>query len=366
MKKLLVLVFIFSPIFVIAQYTLNKGYDNIEIRGNITTYYKYRWYPENSLETNAKAEKNLFKLKDARIKLEGSSNKRKLEYELHLDFAKLKDSEQPVLDAYVTYDSFIETTVGFTKIPFSRHSKIAIIYQPWLKRAQIIDEGQHRRDIGLHLKKSLYSGKIQLFGSIIDGEKDLVSDNDNSGNLEYVSRVEIAYPTKMKYRAFDLAQSSVPIFSLGTSFRTSKKEETDIYDEVIFYKINGTKRSYQFDFASMYKGFSFLCEGHKIEYDWNSRIPSKTETLGFLIEGNYLFKKYNSVIAFRYDQTDINGVSGNNPAPGIQEETFSIGYNYRFNEHMNVLKIQFRKNYYPNQNLPSKNEIRIGLQYLIG
>ena len=79
---------------------------------------------------------------------------------MHLDFAKLKDNEQPLMDAYVTFNNKLETTVGFTKLPFSRHSKTAIIYQPWLKRAQIIDEGQHRRDIGLHLSYGILNDKI--------------------------------------------------------------------------------------------------------------------------------------------------------------------------------------------------------------
>ena len=375
MKKLFFFLFIQNLVF--SQYTFNKGYDNLEIRGNITTYYKYRWYPNDSIETDNKQEKNLFKLKDARIKLEGSINKRKIEYEMHLDFAKLKDNEQPLMDAYVTFNNKLETTVGFTKLPFSRHSKTAIIYQPWLKRAQIIDEGQQRRDIGLHLSYGILNDKIQLFSSIVDGEKDLVSDNDASGNLEYIGRIELAYPTKMKYRSLDLAHSSTPIFSLGSSYRSSTKSETDVFDEIIYYKINGTKKSYEFDFAIMYKGFSFLAEAHSIDYLWENSQRENSNTIGLLIEGNYLLKRYNSVFALRYDHTDINGTVS---LPGIQQQTISIGYNYRFNEHMNVLKIQFRREIYDgninsigdlfspplNTSNPFKNEIRIGLQYIIG
>ena len=181
----------------------------------------------------------------------------------------------------------------------------------------------------------------------------------------------------MKYRSLDLAHSSTPIFSLGSSYRSSTKSETDVFDEIIYYKINGTKKSYEFDFAIMYKGFSFLAEAHSIDYLWENSQRENSNTIGLLIEGNYLLKRYNSVFALRYDHTDINGTVS---LPGIQQQTISIGYNYRFNEHMNVLKIQFRREIYDgnmnsigdlfspplNTSNPFKNEIRIGLQYIIG
>ena len=359
------------PALSFCQYSLNKSYDNIEIRGNITTYYKYRWYPADSAETASKVHKNLFKLKDLRLKIEGSSNKRDIDYEMHFDFAKIINNEVPILDAYVTYNNFLETTIGYTKLPFSRHSRIAIIYSPWLKRAQIIDEGQVRRDIGLHLSKGFFNDKIQIFTSIVNGESSLVSENDVQGGVEFIGRVELAYPAKMKYRAIDIATSPIPIFSIGTSFRQSRKGSTGYMEgeDAIFNKIDGIKKFHQADFALMYRGFSLLSEIHLIDYYFDTN-SNKWSTSGVLLEGNYFLKKYNSVLALRYDNTDINfyNVGEENGSVGAIKETISFGYNYRFNSHLNLLKIQFKKeiNGGTNSNSPSKYEIRIGLQYLIG
>ena len=81
-------------------------------------------------------------------------------------------------------------------------------------------------------------------------------------------------------------------------------------------------------------------------------------------------KKYNSVFALRYDNTDVNfyNVDSQNGSGGDITETLSIGYNYRINSHLNVLKIQFRKeiNGGTSAGDPAKYEIRVGLQYLIG
>ena len=317
--------------------------------------------------------KNLFKLKDLRIKLEGSSNKSEIEYEMHLDFANIVSGEHPVLDAYVKFNYPINTTLGFQKLPFSRHSMIAIIYSPWLKRAQIIDEGQTRRDVGLHLKKAFLNEKIQIYGSVVNGEKDLVQENDKKAGVEYIGRVELAYPAKIKYRAIDIATSPIPVFSLGTSYRQSTKGQNAFYDDEIYHKINGTKKSYGADFAMMFRGFSLLGEYHFIDYDWDQDTYPDREnwkTTGCLFEGNYFFKKYKSVLALRYDNTRINfyNMGSDDGNLGVKKETISIGYNFRINSHLNVLKIQFKKeiNGGVNHGDPSKYEIRIGLQYLIG
>ena len=374
MLRLLFILFLL-PFFSFSQYSFNKGYDNIEIRGNITTYYKYRWYPSDDELTSDKINKNLFKLKDVRLKIEGSSNKRDINYEIHFDFAKSVNGEIPILDAYVTYNKFIETTIGLHKLNFSRHSRIAIIYSPWLKRAQIIDKGQTRRDVGLHLSKGFLNDKIQLFGSVVNGEPSLVSENDIKGGVEYIGRLELSYPCKMKYRAIDVSTSPIPVFSFGTSYRHSQKGSNDFMEgeDEIFTKINGVKRFYQADFALMYRGFSFLSEFHLIDYHWDQTMnlsQEKWSTSGVILEGNYFLKKYNSVFALRYDNTDVNfyNVDSQNGSGGDITETLSIGYNYRINSHLNVLKIQFRKeiNGGTSAGDPAKYEIRVGLQYLIG
>lgn len=416
-----------------AQYTLNKGYDNIEIRGSVTSLLKHRWYPDSAEYSIEKQHKNLMRLKDARIRLKGSSMKSKFKYELHLDFANLANNsnqpEVPLLDGYVTYCGPLDVTLGYTKLPFSRESMTPIIYSPWLKRSMIVDEGQSRRDVGIHLEKGFLSDKINVYASYVNGLPEISKQQDDSLGYELVTRIDLAYPTKMKYRAVDLSRSHIPVVSIGSSMRRSHKGQIyDADDETIFNGVDGVKQSISGDLAIMYKGFSVLVERHHIRYSLDEialsleqqdqlanyphldfvfpsfpftyMIGDDVVTPDFYSQGmvyqlTYFAKKYNSVLSLRYDWANINfhtdknylvtmeGPNGELLYPtrmpyedGKKEKTIALAYNYRFNNHLSVLKFQLSRTIfdgfdnfgsnYDYSSRPKMIEIRLGLQYIIG
>lgn len=407
--------FIFLTLFVVdsnAQYSLNKSYDNIEIRGNITPFYKFRLYPESDSLSLIKQHKNIMRLKDARIRLKGSSMKKFFEYELHLDFANLIDGtsnqpEVPILDGYVTLNHHIETTLGYTKIPFSRESMTPIIYSPFLKRSMIIDEGQSRRDVGLHLQKGMYSEKIKFYASYVNGLPEISKQQDDSLGNELITRIEVSWPSKMKYRGVDIANSPIPVFSFGTAYRYSHKGKNwDADDETIWTGIDGIKQSLTTDLAINYRGIQLLIERNHISYDYDDLyigtpeidaiiesnpfytppwpdypfiLPENQYTTGYLMQLTYYLKKYKSVFSFRYDQANINYSKNSeyqNFKKGKIEDNYTFAYNYRFNNHLSVFKIQIGKTLFSGTDIygadldyskrPSMLEIRLGFQYVIG
>ena len=410
-----VLLTLFLTFFVVnanAQYSLNKSYDNIEIRGNITPFYKFRIYPESDSLSLIKQHKNIMRLKDARIRLKGSSMKKFFEYELHLDFANLIDGtsnqpKMPVLDGYVTLNHHIETTLGYTKIPFSRESMTAIIYSPFLKRSMIIDEGQSRRDVGLHLQKGILSDKIKFYASYVNGLPEISKQQDDSLGNELITRLEMSWPSKMKHRGVDVAKSPIPVFSLGTAYRYSHKGKNwDADDETIWTGIDGVKQSLTTDFAINYRGIQLLIERNHISYDYDDLyigtaeidaviasnpsynppwpdypfiLPENQYTTGYLMQLTYYLKKFNSVFSLRYDQANINYSKNSehqNFMKGKIEDTFAFAYNYRLNNHLSVLKVQIGKTIFSGTDIygadldyskrPSMLEIRLGFQYIIG
>ena len=371
------------------QYSLNKSYDNLEIRGNITSMFKGRIYPGDSDFTNQKLDKSLFRLKDARIRFKGSSNKKQFSYELQLDFANMMSNdipEVPVLDANVTLRTFADITMGYQKLPFSRESLIPIIYTPWLKRSMIVDEGQARRDVGIHLEKNFLNDRINFYTSLVNGMPALTKTNDDSLGFEFVSRVDFSYPTKMKFRALDLANSKIPVFSLGLNYRNSSKSQNyDADDEDIWTGIDGEKKSYIIDFATFYRGFSFLLETHRINYNYNRNTifnvvdstyvdispfyhPSSngsTRTDGFLSQVSYYSERFKSALSIRYDLANINQGSLEFKN-GKKEESIGVAYNYFFNSHLSIFKLQIIRTNFNYESRPNMIEIRAGLQYIIG
>lgn len=391
----------------VAQYSLNKSYDNIEIRGNITSIYKGRWYPDSANYTLSKQHKNLMRLKDARVRLKGSSMKKKFNYELHLDFANLADQsnspELPILDGYVTYNGPLDITVGYTKLPISRESMTPIIYSPWLKRSMIIDEGQSRRDLGVHLEKGIFSDKINFYTSFVNGLTEISKQQDDSLGYELISRIDFAYPSKMKYRAINISRSALPILSLGVSYRQSHKGEFhDADDETIWTGIDGLKQSLSYDFAVKFKGISLLIERHQINYEMdpifigNLSIPPQAQvnypnypyvrddfkTKGKIVQLSYYHKKWRSVYSIRYDDANINYLEKDNELTsydesiGKNEKTIGFAYNYRFNSHLSVFKLQLTRTVFAGFDKygatldyslrPKMYELRVGFQYIIG
>lgn len=339
---------IFCLIFgsqVFGQLTLTNGNNVLEFGGAITTYYNHRIYKPGQTDF----KKNRFKLRDAQIKLEGRIAN-DYEYEVQFDFANLGgalDPENPpLMDAYIIYKglSFADFKVGFQKLPYSRSSLVPFFYSPFFQRSEFVrGEVFSRRDVGLTVMKDFYNGKVNaMFGAYTGmGEFTLAGNNDLSGNLEYIGRVDFSYPSKYKYRELDVNVTAIPVFQIGLNARFAEKGTT-LGKDYQLTTIDGSRTLYGADLSIKYMGFSAQLEAHQMVVNPKDtlRFFGESNDGSFLAGGmhaqiNYFSKKLNSSLSARYENFNLN-----NHYQGVNER-LSFAYTYQIDGWNSAIKMQY-------------------------
>ncbi|WP_312750905.1 porin [Epilithonimonas hominis] len=362
MRKIYILGMLFISQIVFSQVTISNGNHVVEISGLISSYYNYRPLKEGF----ENKKNNRFELRDAQLQIEGRIGKI-WEYELKYDFADASyngedfDAENPgLMEASVTYNGlkFVDIQGGYGKLYYGRSSIVPFQYSPFWQRA-IIAKGdlQSARDLGITLKKDFWNQKVNAYAGIYTGLGEMSvknGDNDASGKFEYVGRVDVSYPSRVRYRDIDDDISPIPMFQLGLNARYADKAlpsgktfppgAAGDYD---WKMINGKRYGYGLDFFAMYKGVSAEFEIHKIKAEpQNASDPLyKGYTLeqtggyvqagGFLTQLNYNFKKINTIFSVRYEELDLNDL-----VPG-KAKRFSGAVAYKINGYNAMIKAQY-------------------------
>jgi hypothetical protein len=246
----------------------------------------------------------------------------------------VQDEDNGLMEAHVTYSplgSGTEIKFGFDKVCYSRSSLTSLYSIPFFSRAEVVSgDFFARRDVGLLITQGFLNDRILLYGGVYTGlgEASLGGDNEASGKLEYIGRVEFSYPSKFRYNDIDDKISQRPMFSVGANARYAEKQ-TDSGIDYFIKTINGKKSVIGFDSAFQWKGFSFLYEIHKAQL-----IPNDTMRVsnsggnyfdagGYLIQAAYKIRPWRSVFAIRYDELNPNDLLQN-------DINRSITYAYMF------------------------------------
>jgi hypothetical protein len=422
---LLILVALVSFAETKAQISFNAGHHNFEISGAIYGFYNHRFdansrlnsFSPDPLPNNADYNNNRFDLRNAVITFEGRSG-RNFEYQVQYNFAKTSDNdpENPALmDAYMAYKGFkyVKIKAGYQKLPYSRMSQTSFSYMPFVQRAEIIrGEVFSRRDIGIVLYQDYWNQRVNAYLGAFsgNGESALTGRNDINGKLEYVGRVDVSYPVRLRYREIDVNHSPVPIFQVGVNARYKQRADPRLNDgndapfnpnlppfpTVPRYElknIQGTKRMVGFDLAAQYQGLAFQFEWHQMRVHpgatYLSFLNGKEAQTNFFKAGGFVgqltyhAKPLKSAFAVRYDRLLANDLAGSRPTDdyfgGIDaldfgkdaanistQENVSLGYMYFMNGFNSVLRIDYRwrwrKDLVNNRN--AADQIRIGWQYL--
>lgn len=383
----LLLYLLFMPVVSYSQLTLSNGVHNIEISGGISAYYNQRFLKEG--ETNQ--QKNRHRLRDAQIQIEGRYRD-KVEYEFQIDFADLTraatgpiDGENPgLMDAYVIFKGleFIDIQVGYGKTPYSRSSLVPFIYTPYWQRAEMVrGDVFARRDVGITLRRTFWKQRIRVQGGVYNGigEISLRGDNDPSGNLEYIGRVDFAYPSRYRYRDIDDKVSPIPMFNLGANVRHTNKQQPvggllppASVGEYGIKVIDGIKTGYGFDISAQYMGFSAQFEMHQFimepQNPQNFLFQGLSEDFhegyvragGYYGQLNYFSREWNSIFSGRYEALNINDL-----AEG-ELQRISVAYAYMFSGFDTMLKIQYFRVLSEEDKIDAlrwTEQIRIGMQY---
>jgi len=260
------------------------------------------------------------------------------EYELQVDFVDLAssatgeiDPENPgLMEARVTYKGleFIDVELGYGKLYYSRSSLNPFIYSPYWQRAQIVrGDIFSRRDVGITLKKGLWRQLVNVYAGAYTGlgEISLRGDNDSSGALEYVGRIDFAYPSRYRYREIDDRVTPIPMFQLGLNGRYTDRQLTEgrpfpegSQGEYGLKMIDGKRYVYGMDFSFQYMGFSGQFEIHQMRGEplspsnplFQGLVPAQTNGYflagGWLSQINYFHKPWKSIISLRYEELDLS------------------------------------------------------------
>lgn len=348
--------------FAHAQVTISDGRHVMEISGGISTYYNHRVLKPTSDNRN----KDRFRLRDAQIQIEGRIGNL-YEYELQVDFVDLAsfatgeiDPENPgLMDAYIRYKGlkFVDVQVGYGKLYYSRSSLTPFTRTPYWQRAQIVRGNMFsRRDVGVTLMKNFWRQRINMYAGAYTGlgEITLRGDNDASGGLEYVGRVDVAYPTRYRYRDIDDRVTPIPMFSVGLNGRYAEKNLPEgrsfpsfSTGEFGLKVINGERYAYGLDAAFMYMGFSGSFEIHQMRMiPQNANDPLfqgflPEQTNGYILAGgnvsqlNYFSKKLKSIISVRYEELDLSDL-----IPG-KSQRLSAALAYQIRGFDSMIKFQY-------------------------
>lgn len=373
MKKLLLLLLL-APAFANAQFVISDGKKSLEISGVIYTFYNHRFYEKG--ETNK--DKDLFRLRDARIKFVGDL-KKKIAFNLDINFAGLpqlntdeSSTYNPFLnDANITWSApgGIDLCVGYMGVDFGRSSMASIFTSPFMERPQFT-KGDYfnRRDVGVSLTRLFWDKRVRLNTGVYNGLGTAVPNNDKSGNLLYSARADFSYPNKVEYDEADLEHLDKPNFSVGVDGMYSNKQKASDPSFPIY--VNGKRLVYGADFQFMYKGFSLIAEINQLRGTprdssdiWlNGQKTTYFRSGAWTLSASYYFKKAKSLVGLRYDDVNLNDV-----IVGDDRRQLSIAYSYMLNDFRTCFRIQYWKRF--NQGLTgqpwNEDQLRIGVQVLI-
>jgi len=375
MKKLLFIIVI-SPLFTNAQFVIEdgKGKKKLEISGVVYTFYNRRFYKEG--ETNK--DKNLFRLRDARIKFIGDL-KKKIAFNLDINFAGLESLNtdesatfNPFLnDANITWTApgDIDLSVGYMGIDYGRSSMASIFTSPFMERPQFTKgDYYNRRDLGVCLTRQFWDKRVRLNAGVYNGLGTPLPDNDKSGNLLYSARADFSYPQKVDYDEADLDHLDKPNFAVGVNGMYSNKQKAPDPEYPIY--VNGKRMVYGADFQFMYKGLSFQAEINQMRGTpndtndvWlNGQNTSYFRSGAWTVSASYYITKAKSLIALRYDDVNLNDI-----VRGDDRRQLSIAYSYMLNDFKTCFRIQYWKRF--NQGLTgepwNQDQLRVGVQVLI-
>ena len=370
-----------------AQLTISNGKHILEISGSFSYYYNDRQLKFGKEDRS----KNRFKLRDAQLDIEGRVGS-DYEYNIKVDFADmaannqgaLVDPENPgLMEATVKYKGFdfLDVEMGYGKVYYSRSSLNPFNFSPYWQRAELVRGSIFsRRDVGVTLMKNFWKQRANIYVGAYTGlgELSLTGDNDPSGQLEYIGRFDISYPSRYRYREIDDRITPIPMFSVGVNGRFMNKKlpageafPDNATSEYGIKVIDGKRYVYGLDASFQYMGFSGQFEIHQIKSEpqnendslFQNLTPQQTKGYilsgGYIAQANYFIKNIKTIVSARYEELDLNDlVKG-------KSERFSTAIAYQMNGYNAMIKFQYF-NILKEENidlLKWEEQFRIGMQF---
>jgi len=370
-----------------SQVTISGGKHVLEISGGISSYYNYRSLKPGEEDRS----KDRFKLRDAQLEFEGRIGS-DFEYELKVDFADMAannytteiDPENPgLMEASVRYKGldFLNVELGYGKLYYSRNALVPFDYSAYWQRPELTRGSIFStRDVGITLMKNFWKQRANIYLGAYTGlgELSLSGDNDPTGQLEYVGRIDFAYPARYRYRDIDDRHTPIAMFAVGINGRFANKKlpPGEVFpdgstSEYGWKVIDGKRYVYGLDAAFQYLGFSGQFEIHQIKAQpqqandplFQNLTPQQNRGYvlagGFIAQLNYFIKPLKTIVSARYEELDLNDlVKGSS-------ERFSPAIAYQINGYNAMIKFQYFNIIKEESIDPLKwdEQFRIGMQF---
>jgi len=367
-KNILLLLILISVNSSFSQFVISNGKSTLEISSNFSGFYNYRSLKSGEVD----ASKNRFKLRDAQLGINGRIGN-DFELSLKMDFADMAansintviDPENPgLLNANVTYKGlkFMDVEMGYGKLYYSRNSMIPIENSAYWQSAEITRGSVFSvRDVGVTFIKNFWKQRANAYLGAYSGlgELSLAGDNDPSGKLEYIGRMDVSYPSRYRYTEIDERHTPIPMIQFGIAGRYANKKlpvgtafPTNATSSYGLKVIDGERYIYGLDVAFQYMGFSGQFEIHQMKSkpqnpnDALFQNYTLNQTNGYILSGgyiaqlNYYIKDWRTIVSARYEELDLNDLVVGNArkfSPAIGYKLKGSGAMVKF-QYFNILR----------------------------
>jgi phosphate-selective porin OprO/OprP len=175
--------------------------------------------------TTGQPERESFRIRRAKTKLEGWVYSRNLEIELQLNWV---DIVNVLDDANVNYDvtsghRALMVKAGQFKVPFGRQQLTSAMSQQFVDRSAVSDIFARGRDIGVQLWGTPFKGLLDWRVGVFNGNGRTVARNDND-DLQLDARLTVQPFGDVKYSEGDFDSAGRFLFAVAGQVETNTRE----------------------------------------------------------------------------------------------------------------------------------------------
>jgi hypothetical protein len=296
-----------------------------------------RFTSEDLDDTSAtsKPERDSFRLRRMKMKLDGWVYTQDLTYELQVNFA---DSANVLEDANVNYDftkgkKAFMLKAGQYKVPFGRQELTSSGSQQFVDRSAVSNTFARGRDVGIQLWGTPNGGLIDWRVGVFNGAGRTVSRNDND-DLQLNARLQWAPFGDPKYSEGDFDSSDRPLFAVAGNYEAN---EFPIAASGSTPAHADDRAIAGFDAVFKFKGFSLFGEYFDREHDRTAGL-SDFDDSGFNVQAGYFVIAKKLEVALRFAEFDPNADRDDD----VRSET-GVAFSYYWNKHSHKLQADFRE-----------------------
>jgi phosphate-selective porin OprO and OprP len=297
-----------------------------------------------------------FRVRRAKMKLEGWFWKPEFTYEFQMNFA---DTASSLEDAQLTWDFSKNKTaqikIGQYKVPFGRQELTSSGSQQFVDRSIVSAEFNRQRDIGVSLQGLLMKGKLDYRVGAFNGNQRNKALNDNT-QFQYNGRLVFQPWGDHKYSEsdFDTLPGGKPLLAIGVQAEMNDLRSTTT-------AVDQKRTVFGPDLAFKYKGFSFFGDYYmrELEPEATATGPAvKFNSDGYQVQAGMFLYKRRWEVAVRYATWDPSDAVADN-------DRSEMGVAVNFFENKHALKVQGDFRILENKATKAKdNELRIQTQWI--